>query len=87
MLYMINIKNIGTLKNLTKVISTQGYDLASMRYDVENSELIIKYNNKSITDDYVWEITINANVQEEEYGVPTIIDITKISMENTGKSV
>ena len=34
---MINIKNIGTLKNLTKVIGTQGYDWASMRYDVENS--------------------------------------------------
>ena len=84
---MINIKNMGTLKNLTRAMSNQGYDLASMRYDVENSELIIKYNNKSITDDYVWEITINANVQEEEYGVPTIIDITKVSMENTGKLV
>ena len=84
---MINIKNMGTLKNLTRAMSNQGYDLASMRYDVENSELIIKYNNKSITDDYVWEITINANVREEEYGVPTIIDITKVNMENTGKSV
>ena len=82
---MINIKNIGTLKNLTKVIGTQGYDLASMRYNVENSELIVKYNNKSITDDYVWEITINANVQEEEYGVPTVIDITKVNIENTGE--
>ena len=82
---MINIKNIGTLKNLTKVISTQGYDLASMRYDVENSELIVKYNNKSITDDYVWEITINANVQEEEYGVPTVINIIKVNIENTGE--
>ena len=84
---MINIKNMGTLKNLTRAMSNQGYDLASMRYDVENSELIIKYNNKSITDDYVWEITINANVREEEYGVPTIIDITKVNIENTGKLV
>ena len=56
-----------------------------MRYDVENSELIVKYNNKSITDDYVWEITINANVQEEEYGVPTVIDIIKVNIENTGE--
>ena len=82
---MINIKNMGTLKNLTRAMSNQGYDLASMRYDVENSELIIKYNNKSITDDYVWEITINANVQEEEYGVPTVIDIIKVNIENTGE--
>ena len=84
---MLNIKDIGTLKNLTKVIGTQGYDLASMRYDVENSELTIKYDNENSTDDYIWEVTVEANVQEEEYGVPTIIDITKVNMENTGKSV
>ena len=84
---MINIKNMGTLKNLTRAMSNQGYDLVKMIYDGEVNELIIKYDNENSTDDYIWEVTINANVQEEEYGVPTIIDITKISMENTGKSV
>ena len=82
---MINIKNMGTLKNLTRAMSNQGYDLAKMIYDGEVNELIIKYDNKSITDDYVWKITINANVQEEEYGVPTVIDITKVNIENTGE--
>ena len=84
---MINIKNMGTLKNLTRAMSNQGYDLVKMIYDAEVNELIIKYDNESITDDYVWEVTVEANVQEEEYGVPTIIDITKVNMENTGKSV
>ena len=84
---MINIKNMGTLKNLTRVMSNQGYDLVKMIYDGEVNELIIKYDKENSTDDYIWEITINANVQEEEYGVPTVIDITKVSMENTGKLV
>ena len=84
---MINIKNMGTLKDLTRAMSNQGYDLAKMIYDAEVNELIIKYDNENSTEDYIWEVTVEANVQEEEYGVPTIIDITKISMENTGKSV
>ena len=84
---MINIKNMGTLKNLTKVMSNQGYDLVKMIYDGEVNELTIKYDNENSTEDYIWEVTVEANVQEEEYGVPTIIDITKVSMENTGKSV
>ena len=84
---MINIKNMGTLKNLTRAMSNQGYDLAKMIYDAEVNELIIKYDNENSTDDYIWEVTVEANVQEEEYGVPTIIDITKVSMENTGKLV
>ena len=84
---MINIKNMGTLKNLTRVMSNQGYDLVKMIYDGEFNELTIKYDNENSTEDYIWEVTVEANVQEEEYGVPTIIDITKISMENTGKSV
>ena len=84
---MINIKNMGTLKNLTRAMSNQGYDLVKMIYDGEVNELIIKYDNENSTDDYIWEVTVEANVQEEEYGVPTIIDITKVSMENTGKLV
>ena len=84
---MINIKNMGTLKNLTRTMSNQGYDLVKMIYDGEFNELIIKYDNENSTDDYIWEVTVEANVQEEEYGVPTIIDITKVNMENTGKSV
>ena len=84
---MINIKNMGTLKNLTRAMSNQGYDLAKMIYDAEVNELIIKYDNENSTDDYIWEVTVEANVQEEEYGVPTIIDITKVNMENTGKLV
>ena len=84
---MINIKNMGTLKNLTRAMSNQGYDLVKMIYDAEVNELIIKYDNENSTDDYIWEVTVEANVQEEEYGVPTIIDITKVNMENTGKSV
>lgn len=84
---MINIKNMGTLKNLTRVMSNQGYDLVKMIYDGEVNELTIKYDNENSTEDYIWEVTINANVQEEEYGVPTIIDITKVNMENTGKLV
>ena len=84
---MINIKNMGTLKNLTKVMSNQGYDLVKMIYDGEFNELTIKYDNENSTEDYIWEVTVEANVQEEEYGVPTIIDITKVNMENTGKSV
>lgn len=84
---MINIKNMGTLKNLTRAMSNQGYDLVKMIYDGEFNELIIKYDNENSTDDYIWEVTVEANVQEEEYGVPTIIDITKVSMENTGKLV
>ena len=84
---MINIKNMGTLKNLTRAMSNQGYDLVKMIYDGEVNELTIKYDNENSTEDYIWEVTINANVQEEEYGVPTIIDITKVNMENTGKLV
>ena len=84
---MINIKNMGTLKNLTRAMSNQGYDLVKMIYDGEFNELTIKYDNENSTDDYIWEVTINASVQEEEYGVPTIIDITKVNMENTGKLV
>ena len=84
---MINIKNMGTLKNLTKAMSNQGYDLVKMIYDGEFNELTIKYDNENSTDDYIWEVNVEANVQEEEYGVPTIIDITKVNMENTGKSV
>ena len=84
---MINIKNMGTLKNLTRVMSNQGYDLVKMIYDGEVNELTIKYDNENSTEDYIWEVTVEANVQEEEYGVPTIIDITKVNMENTGKSV
>ena len=84
---MINIKNMGTLKNLTRAMSNQGYDLVKMIYDGEFNELTIKYDNENSTEDYIWEVTINANVQEEEYGVPTIIDITKVNMENTGKLV
>ena len=84
---MINIKNMGTLKNLTRVMSNQGYDLVKMIYDGEFNELTIKYDNENSTEDYIWEVTVEANVQEEEYGVPTIIDITKINIENTGKLV
>ena len=84
---MINIKNMGTLKNLTRAMSNQGYDLAKMIYDAEVNELTIKYDNENSTEDYIWEVTVEANVQEEEYGVPTIIDITKVNMENTGKLV
>ena len=82
---MINIKNMGTLKNLTRAMSNQGYDLVKMIYDGEFNELTIKYNNENSTEDYIWEVTIEANVQEEEYGVPTIIDITKVNIENTGE--
>ena len=84
---MINIKNMRTLKNLTRDMSNQGYDLVKMIYDGEVNELTIKYDNENSTEDYIWEVTVEANVQEEEYGVPTIIDITKVNMENTGKSV
>ena len=84
---MINIKNMGTLKNLTRAMSNQGYDLVKIIYDREFNELTIKYDNENSTEDYIWEVTVEANVQEEEYGVPTIIDITKVNMENTGKSV
>lgn len=84
---MINIKNMGTLKNLTRAMSNQGYDLVKMIYDGEVNELTIKYDNENSTEDYIWEVTVEANVQEEEYGVPTIIDITKINIENTGKLV
>ena len=82
---MINIKNMGTLKNLTRAMSNQGYDLVKMIYDGEFNELTIKYDNENSTEDYIWEVTVKANVQEEEYGVPTIIDITKVNMENTGE--
>ena len=82
---MINIKNMGTLKNLTRAMSNQGYDLAKMIYDAEVNELIIKYDNENSTEDYIWEVTVEANVQEEEYGVPTVIDITKVNIENTGE--
>ena len=82
---MINIKNMGTLKNLTRAMSNQGYDLVKMIYDGEVNELTIKYDNENSTEDYIWEVTVEANVQEEEYGVPTIIDITKVNMENTGE--
>ena len=76
---------MGTLKNLTRVMSNQGYDLVKMIYDGEFNELTIKYDNENSTEDYIWEVTINANVQEEEYGVPTVIDITKVNIENTGE--
>lgn len=82
---MINIKNMGTLKNLTRAMSNQGYDLVKMIYDGEFNELTIKYDNENSTEDYIWEVTVEANVQEEEYGVPTIIDIIKVNIENTGE--
>ena len=82
---MINIKNMGTLKNLTRAMSNQGYDLVKMIYDGEFNELTIKYDNENSTEDYIWEVIVEANVQEEEYGVPTIIDITKVNIENTGE--
>ena len=82
---MINIKNMGTLKNLTRAMSNQGYDLVKMIYDGEFNELTIKYDNENSTEDYIWEVTIEANVQEEEYGVPTVIDIIKVNIENTGE--
>ena len=47
---MINIKNMGTLKNLTRVMSNQGYDLVKMIYDGEFNELTIKYDNENSTD-------------------------------------
>ena len=82
---MINIKNMGTLKNLTRAMSNQGYDLVKMIYDGEFNELTIKYDNENSTEDYIWEVTVEANVQEEEYGVPTVIDIIKVNIENTGE--
>ena len=84
---MLNIKDMGSLKNLTRAMSNQGYDLVKMIYDGEFNELTIKYDNENSTEDYIWEVIVEANVQEEEYGVPTIIDITKVSIENTGKLV
>ena len=82
---MLNIKNMGTLKGLTRAMRADGYELTKMVFDADINELTIKYNNENSTEDYIWEVTVEANVQEEEYdGVPTIIDITKISMENTG---
>ena len=81
---MLNIKDMGSLKGLTKVMSYNGYDLISMRQDIENNKLTIKYNNDRTIYDYIWEVTVEANVLEDEYGMPTIIDITKVSMENTG---
>ena len=82
---MINIKNMGTLKNLTRAMSNQGYDLVKMIYDGEFNELTIKYDNENSTEDYIQEVTVEANVQEEEYGVHTVIDITKVNIENTGE--
>ena len=82
---MINIKNMGTLKDLTRAMSNQGYDLVKMIYDGEFNELTIKYDNENSTEDYIWEVTVEANVQEEEYGVPTVIDIIKVNIENTGE--
>ena len=81
---MLNIKDMGSLKGLTKVMSDNGYDLISMRQDIENNKLTIKYNNENSTEDYIWEVTVEANVLEDEYGMPTIIDITRVNMENTG---
>ena len=81
---MLNIKDMGSLKGLTKVMSDNGYDLISMRQDIENNKLTIKYNNDRTIYDYIWEVTVEANVLEDEYGMPTIIDITKVNMENTG---
>ena len=82
---MININKMGTLKGLTRAMRAYGYELTKMVFDADINELTIKYDNKNTSEDYVWEVTVEANVQEEEYdGVPTIIDITKVSMENTG---
>ena len=82
---MLNIKNMGTLKGLTRAMRAYGYELTKMVFDAEVNELTIKYDNENTSEDYVWEVTVEANVQEEEYdGVPTIIDITRVSMENTG---
>ena len=78
---------MGSLKGLTGAMSDSGYDLVSMRQDIEYNKLTIMYNNDRTTYDYTWEVTVEANIQEEEYGMPTIIDITKVSMENTGKLV
>ena len=79
---MLNIKDIGTLKGLTRVMRANGYELTKMIYDAEVDELTIKYDNKDTTEDYIWEVTVEANILEEEYdGVPTIIDITRVNME------
>ena len=84
---MLNIKDMGTLKGLTRAMRADGYELTKMVFDADINELTIKYDNENSTEDYIWEVTVEANVQEEEYGVPTIIDITKVNMENTGKLV
>ena len=81
---MLNIKDMGTLKGLTRAMRADGYELTKMVFDADINELTIKYDNENSTEDYIWEVTVEANVQEDEYGMPTIIDITKISMENTG---
>ena len=44
---------MGTLKGLTKVMSDNGYDLISMRQDIENNKLTIKYNNDRTIYDYI----------------------------------
>ena len=78
---MLNIKDMGSLKGLTGAMSDSGYDLVSMRQDIENNKLTIKYNSDRTIYDYIWEVTVEANVLEDEYGMPTIIDITRVNME------
>ena len=79
---MLNIKDMGTLKGLTRAMRADGYELTKMVFDADINELTIKYDNENSTEDYIWEVTVEANVQEEEYdGVPTIIDITRVNME------
>ena len=79
---MLNIKDMGTLKGLTRTMRADGYELTKMVFDADINELTIKYDNRNTSEDYVWEVTVEANVLEEEYdGVPTIIDITRVNME------
>ena len=56
-----------------------------MRYNTELDELTLIYNNAGYTDFYTWQIIVTANVHEEEDGMPTVIDITKVSIENIGE--
>lgn len=82
---MINIINYGTVKTLTKDLRSEGYTIKSMKYNTELNELTLIYDNAGYTDFYTWQIVVTANVHEEEDGMPTVIDITKVSIENIGE--
>ena len=84
---MLDIINYSTVKSLSSALNKEGFDLKSMNYIDEYNEIILIYDNRYTTYMYTWRVTVKANVHEEEHGIPSVIDIIKVDVENMGELI